>query len=407
MSLKDKIKSIAQDNAGNVVAIRRHIHSNPELSFKEFETAKYIADSLKDLGLRPVEGIANTGVSAIIEGRNPAKKIIALRADIDALPITEANEVDYKSNNEGVMHACGHDAHTSSLLGTAHILNQVKDEFEGTVKLIFQPGEEKAPGGASLMIKDGVLKNPEPQSILGQHVMPLIPVGKIGFKEGIYMASADEIYMTVKGRGGHGAMPDRNIDPVLIASHIIVALQQIVSRNATPTIPSVLSFGKVIAEGATNVIPNEVKIEGTFRTLNEEWRQEAKIKIKKMAEGIAKSMGGECDFHFLDGYPFLYNNEDLTRRNKEFAIEYMGEENVIDLDVWMAAEDFAFYSQEIDACFYRLGVRNESKGITSNVHTPTFNIDENALEIGSGLMAWLAIKELGYEERSSTSTTGG
>jgi len=396
MSLKDKIKSIAHDNAGNVVAIRRHIHSNPELSFKEFETAKYIADSLKDLGIRPVEGIAKTGISAIIEGRNPAKKIIALRADIDALPITEANEVDYKSNNEGVMHACGHDAHTSSLLGTAHILNQVKDEFEGTVKLIFQPGEEKAPGGASLMIKDGVLKNPEPQSILGQHVMPLIPVGKIGFKEGIYMASADEIYMTVKGRGGHGAMPDRNIDPVLIASHIIVALQQIVSRNATPTIPSVLSFGKVIAEGATNVIPNEVKIEGTFRTLNEEWRQEAKIKIKKMVEGIAKSMGGECDFHFLDGYPFLYNNEDLTRRNKEFAIEYMGEENVIDLDVWMAAEDFAFYSQEIDACFYRLGVRNESKGITSNVHTPTFNIDENALEIGSGLMAWLAIKELGY-----------
>ncbi len=396
MSLQDRIKSIARNNAGNIVAIRRHIHSHPELSFTEYQTANYIAKSLRELGLDPEEGIAKTGVAAVIKGKNPGKKVIALRADIDALPIKEANDVDYKSKNEGIMHACGHDAHTSSLLGTAHILNQIKDEFEGTVKLIFQPGEEKAPGGASLMIKDGVLQNPAPESILGQHVMPLIPVGKIGFKEGIYMASADEIYMTVKGKGGHGAMPDRNIDPVLIASHIIVALQQIVSRNATPTIPSVLSFGKVIAEGATNVIPNEVKIEGTFRTLNEDWRREAKVKIKKMAEGIATSMGGECEFHFLDGYPFLYNNEELTRRNKEFAIEYMGEENVIDLDVWMAAEDFAFYSQEIDACFYRLGVRNESKGITSNVHTPTFNIDEDALEIGSGLMAWLAVKELSY-----------
>lgn len=398
MDLKERIKSIANRNAEKVVAIRRHIHSNPELSFQEFNTAKYIAKSLKELGLEQVESVANTGVSALVKGKNPDKKIIALRADIDALPIVEANEVEYKSKNVGVMHACGHDAHSSSLLGTASILNEIKDEFEGTVKLIFQPGEEKAPGGASLMIKEGVLKNPAPQGILGQHVMPLIPVGKIGFREGIYMASADEIYMTVKGRGGHAAMPDRNIDPVLIASHIIVALQQIVSRNATPTIPSVVSFGKVIAEGATNIIPNEVKIEGTFRTLNEEWRKEAKVKMKKMAEGIAEAMGGMCEFRFLDGYPFLYNDVALTKRNKGFAIEYMGKENVIDLDVWMAAEDFAFYSQEIDACFYRLGVRNEEKGIISNVHTPTFNIDEDALEIGAGLMAWLAVKELDYQK---------
>ena len=396
MDLKERIKSIANRNADKVIAIRRHVHSNPELSYQEFNTAKYIANTLRELGLNPVEGVAETGVTALIEGKNPDKKVIALRADIDALPIVEANNVDYKSKNEGAMHACGHDAHTSSLLGTASILNEIKDEFDGTVKFIFQPGEEKAPGGASLMIKDGVLKNPTPHGILGQHVMPLIPVGKIGFREGIYMASADEIYMTVKGKGGHGAMPDRNIDPVLIASHIIVALQQIVSRHATPTIPSVVSFGKVIAEGATNIIPNEVKIEGTFRTLNETWRAEAKNKMKKMAEGIAEAMGGECEFNILDGYPFLYNDEELTRRNKGFAIEYVGEENVIDLDIWMAAEDFAFYSQQVDACFYRLGVRNEEKGITSNVHTPTFNIDEDALEIGSGLMAWLAVSELGY-----------
>jgi amidohydrolase len=394
MDLLIRIKGLAKDNAGSVVESRRYIHSHPELSFQEYNTAKYIASQLRKMGIEPQEGVANTGVTAVVKGNNPGKKVIALRADIDALPIIEANEVSYKSQNTGVMHACGHDAHASSLLGTAWILNNIKDQFEGTVKLLFQPGEEKAPGGASLMIKEGVLQNPSPNSILGQHVMPLIPVGKIGFREGIYMASADEIYITVKGKGGHAAMPDRNIDPVLIASHLIVALQQIVSRNATPTIPSVLSFGRVIAEGATNIIPNEVKIEGTFRTLNEDWRREAKIRMKKLAEGLAESMGGSCEFNILDGYPFLYNNEELTRRNRQSAVEYVGEENVIDLDVWMAAEDFAFYSHEIDACFYRLGVRNESKGIISNVHTPTFNIDEDALEIGAGLMAWMAIKEL-------------
>ncbi len=394
MDLKAKIKQLAKDIAGDIIDVRQHLHSYPELSFQEFETAKFIASALKKIGLEPIEGIAKTGLSALIQGKNPSKKVIALRADIDALPITEANEISYKSKNKGIMHACGHDVHTSSLLGTATILNQLKNEFEGTIKLIFQPGEEKAPGGASLMIKEGILQNPAPAKILGQHVMPLLPVGKIGFREGLYMASADEIYITVTGKGGHGAMPDRNIDPVLIASHIIVALQQVVSRFATPTTPTVLSFGKVIAEGATNIIPNEVKIEGTFRTLNEKWRAEAKIKMKKLAEGLAESMGGKCDFHILDGYPFLYNNKELTRRNKEFATAYMGVENIIDLDIWMAAEDFAFYSQEIDACFYRLGTRNEEKGIISNVHTPTFNIDEHALEIGSGLMAWMAIKEL-------------
>ena len=396
MDLKENIKNKASVIASSIVGIRRHLHSHPELSYKEFETAKYISKSLREIGLTPVEGIANTGISTLIEGRNPSRKVVALRADIDALPITEANEVSYKSKKEGVMHACGHDVHTSSLLGTAKILNQIKDQFEGTVKLIFQPAEEKAPGGASLMIKEGILENPRPQNILGQHVAPLIPVGKIGFKEGIYMASADEIYITVKGKGGHAAMPHGNIDPVLIASHIIVALQQVVSRFATPTIPTVVSFGKVIADGATNVIPDEVKIEGTFRTLNEKWRAEAKKKMKKLAEGIAESMGGQCDFYILDGYPFLYNSEELTRRHKNFAIDYVGEENVVDLDIWMAAEDFAYYSQEIDACFYRLGTRNEKKGIVSNVHTPTFDIDEDAIEQSIGLMAWLAVNELKY-----------
>jgi amidohydrolase len=270
----------------------------------------------------------------------------------------------------------------------------VSGDFEGTVKLIFQPGEEKIPGGASLMIKEHVLENPHPSNILGQHVMPSIPAGKVGFREGMYMASADEIYITVKGKGGHAAMPDKNIDPILIASHIIIALQQIVSRNADPKTPTVLSFGKITGNGATNVIPEEVKIEGTFRTLNEAWRKDAHKKMKKMAECIAEGMGGVCDFTILNGYPFLRNAPAFTNRMKDAAIEYLGAENVLDLDLWMASEDFAYYSQVIDSCFYRLGVRNEAKGITSGVHTPTFDIDENALETGAGLMAWLAVKEL-------------
>jgi amidohydrolase len=398
MEILNKIKQLAATRAGKIIDIRRHLHSHPELSFKEFETARYVAATLREFGMEPQEGIAGTGLSVLIKGRNPEKKCIALRGDMDALPIQETNIIPYKSLNAGVMHACGHDVHTSSLLGTAAILNEIKNEFEGSVKLIFQPGEEVAPGGASMMIREGILKNPEPSSIFAQHVTPLLPVGKIGFREGLYMASADELYITVHGKGGHAAMPDKNIDPVLIASHIIVALQQIVSRRATPTIPSVLSFGKFIANGATNIIPDEVKIEGTFRTLNEDWRREAKEKMKKLAEGLAESMGGSCDFRIVHGYPFLYNDIALTKRSKNHAIEYMGAENVVDLDIWMAAEDFAFYSQEVDSCFYRLGVRNEQKGIISNVHTSTFNIDEDALETGAGLMAWIAVRELQSSE---------
>lgn len=394
MSLQEKIKAIAAEQSAISVATRHHLHQNPELSFQEYETAKYIAERLKAIGLTPQEGVANTGVVAVIEGKNPTKKVVALRADMDALPIVEQNEVPYKSRKHGVMHACGHDVHTSSLLSCAAILHQLKGEFEGTVKLIFQPAEEKAPGGASIMIKEGVLENPAPVSMLGQHVAPNIPVGKIGFREGMYMASTDELYLTVKGKGGHGAAPNQLIDPVVIASHIIIALQQIISRNRNPALPSVLSFGRFIADGVTNVVPNEVKIEGTFRNMNEEWREDGLRRMKKMAEGIAEAMGGSCEFEVLRGYPFLKNNPELTRRAKEAAIAYMGAENVIDLDIWMAGEDFAYYSQVVDSCFYRLGTRNEAKGIVSGVHTPTFDIDEEALTIGPGLMAWLALEEL-------------
>ncbi|WP_144606223.1 M20 metallopeptidase family protein [Algoriphagus algorifonticola] len=392
--LKDKIKSLAKAYKEEVIQNRRHLHSHPELSYQEFETAKFVKSKLEEIGIESLEQKATTGWTALIKGKNPDKKVIALRADMDALPIIEANEVSYKSQNPGVMHACGHDAHTASLLGAAKILNEVKDQFEGTIKLIFQPGEEVAPGGASYMIKDGALNNPRPNGIIGQHVMPFIPAGKVGFRQGIYMASADELYVTVKGKGGHGAMPETLIDPVLIASHMIVALQQVISRAASPKIPSVLSFGRVEALGATNVIPNEVKIQGTFRTLNEEWRAKAHQKMLQIAKGIVEGMGGEVDFEIRKGYPFLQNDPELTARATEAAREYLGEENVIDLDIWMAAEDFAYYSQEIDGCFYRLGTRNEAKGIVSGVHTPTFDIEEDALEIGAGLMAWLAVAEL-------------
>lgn len=394
MSIDLKIKQLAKDYAAEVVANRRYLHTNPELSFQEYNTAKFVAQKLKDIGLTPQEGIANTGVVALIEGRNPSSKVIGLRADMDALPIFEKNDVPYKSQNEGVMHACGHDAHTSSLLGTAKILHQLREEFEGTIKLVFQPAEEKAPGGASIMIKEGVLENPSPASMLGQHVAPNVPVGKIGFREGMYMASTDEIYMTIKGKGGHGAMPDQLIDPVLIASHVIVSLQQIISRNRKPANPSVLSFGRFIADGVTNVIPNEVTIQGTFRCMDEEWREDGLRRMKKMAEGITEAMGGVCEFEIVKGYPFLKNHPELTRRIKAEATAYMGAENIIDLDLWMAGEDFAFYSQVVDSCFYRLGTRNEARGIVSGVHTPTFDIDEAALEIGPGLMAWLSIREL-------------
>lgn len=392
--LKDKIKILAKAFKEEAVFTRRHLHKNPELSFKEYNTAAFVKERLIEMGITEIESKAGTGWSALIEGRNPQKHILALRADMDALPIIEANEVSYKSQNFGVMHACGHDVHTASLLCAAKILQELKNDFEGTVKLIFQPGEEVAPGGASLMIRDRVLENPRPSGIIGQHVMPLIPVGKVGFRPGIYMASADELYIKVKGKGGHGAMPEMLIDPVLIACHLIVALQQVVSRSASPKIPSVLSFGRVEALGATNVIPNEVNIQGTFRTLDEPWRAKAHQKMLQIAHGIVEGMGGELDFEIRKGYPFLKNDPQMTARAIQAAQDYLGEENVLNLDLWMASEDFAFYSQEVDGCFYRLGTRNEEKGIISGVHTPTFDIDEDALEIGAGLMAWLAVSEL-------------
>ncbi|MCB0548898.1 MAG: amidohydrolase [Phaeodactylibacter sp.] len=393
--LKDKIQKLAQTYHQDVIHIRRHLHQNPELSYEEVETGKYISAKLQEYGIPHQHGVADNGVVGLIQGRNPGKRVVALRADIDALPIEEANEVPYKSRKPGIMHACGHDVHTSSLLGAARILHEMKREFEGTVKLIFQPAEERLPGGASIMIKEGVLENPRPATILGQHVHPPLEVGKVGMRAGNYMASADELYMTVRGKGGHGALPQDCIDPILITAHILTALQQVVSRNADPALPSVLTFGYVASTGgATNIIPNEVKLKGTFRTMDERWRFDAHQRMKRMAEGIAESMGGSCELDILVGYPVLFNNEELTRKAFRYAEEYLGKENVVELPIRMTAEDFAYYSQEMPACFYRLGTGNPARGITSPIHTNTFDVDEDCLALSIGLMAWMAVKEL-------------
>ena len=384
----EKIKALAKQYAPDLIEIRHHLHAHPELSYQEFETSKFIQQQLNKLRI-PFEIKATTGVIGMIKGKNPEKRVIALRADIDALPIKEENNVTYKSQNDGIMHACGHDVHTTCLLGAAKILNDLKAEWEGTVKLIFQPGEEKNPGGASLLIKEGVLENPKPSSIFGLHVHPGLAIGKMSFRSGKVMASADELYITIKGKGGHAASPHLCIDPILIASHLIVSLQQIVSRNNNPHNPTVLSITAVQGGSTTNVIPNEVKLKGTFRAMDEEWRFKAHGLIRKMSTDLVHSMGGEIDLLIDVGYPSVYNNEELNETTRKKAEEFIGKANVEETEPRMGAEDFGYYTQLIPGCFYRLGVMNIEKGIVSGVHTPTFNIDESAIEIGMGMMAWL------------------
>ncbi len=388
----DKIKKLSIESLEDVIRIRRHIHKFPELSFHEEKTSAYIQTELKNIGIPFTNGHVKTGIIGTIEGKNPKSKTILLRADIDALPILEKNNVSYKSSNEGVMHACGHDAHTASLIGAAKILNSLRDEFTGTIKILFQPAEEKLPGGAKLLIEEGVFESIQPNVCLAQHVFPELPAGKVGFKKGLYMASTDELHVTVHGKGGHAALPHKVIDPVVIAAQLIINLQQIISRNNNPITPSVLSFGYIEGKGATNVIPNEVKIKGTFRTFDENWRDEAHEKMLQMANSIATSMGGSCDFEIKNGYPFLTNDFEITDLAIEAAKEFLGEENVVDLDLRMTSEDFAYLSHEFPSCFYRLGT-NDGKN-NSNLHTPTFNIDEKSLEIGAGLLAYIAIKQL-------------
>lgn len=392
--IKSKIKELSKAYLNEIIEVRRYFHANPELAFQENNTAEYICHELDKLNIAYRKEIAKTGVVALIQGKNPTLKTIGLRADMDALQISEKNQVDYCSRYEGKMHACGHDVHMASLLGTARILQQLKDDFDGSVKLIFQPSEEKYPGGAIQMIKEGVLQNPLVSAMLGQHVYPSVNSGKIAIKSGKSMASTDEIFITIKGRGGHAATPELNVDPVVIASHVIIGLQQLVSRLATPTIPTVLSFGRVVAGGKTNVIPDEVFLEGTLRTVDESWRKKAHKHIAKITENICKAFDAECEVFIDSGYPYLLNEEKLTTRVRNYAVDFLGESNVIDMDLRMTAEDFAYFSHSLPSCFYRLGVKNPDNNEIRNLHTASFDVDESCLETGMGFMAWIAINEL-------------
>ena len=389
----ERVQHLAKAILSEIIEIRRHLHKNPELSFEEFETSKFLKDQLASWGLAIDREWVTTGFSVVIDS-GKAGKTVGIRADLDALPILERANVPYKSIIDGKMHACGHDVHSACLMGAAKILNETKTDWKGKVVLFFQPGEEKLPGGASLAIKEGFLKEYKPDLMLAQHVYPEFEVGYVGFKEGTYMASADEIYLTVKGVGGHAALPHNNIDPIVIAASIITELQKLSSRIAPPTLPTVLSFGKIIGNGATNVIPDEVKIEGTLRTFSEEWRLIFHSRIETICKYTAEAHGGTCVVDIRKGYPFLVNDAQVTTKSIADAKTYLGNEKVKLLDLRMTAEDFAYFSQECPSCFYRLGVGNEKEGIKKSVHHPEFQVDERSLEIGVGLIAHLAIQHL-------------
>ncbi|UCG27236.1 MAG: amidohydrolase [Bacteroidales bacterium] len=398
MIIPDIIKALARKYREETISYRRNLHMYPELSFKEYETSRFIAEQLERSDILFQTGYVKTGIVGKIRAGNPGAGVVALRADMDALPIREENQVSYRSKNNGIMHACGHDLHMASLLGAAKILKELDGSFDGTVLLVFQPGEELIPGGASLMIEEGALNNPKPDLIIAQHVSPDLEAGKMGFRNGKYMASSDEIYMTIRGKGGHAALPDQTTDTVLITSRIIVELKEMITNKPYGGIPTILSFGRISAEGATNVIPGEVTVEGTFRTFDEEWRKEAHLLLSDKAKEIAAESGGICEFHIAPGYPFLINDEKVTRSARKYTSQYIGEENIVPLDLRMTSEDFAYFSQVFPATLFRLGTRNEKKNIISSLHSPTFDIDEDIIELSSGNLAWLTVSFLSEKQ---------
>jgi amidohydrolase len=393
-----EIKNILYKNSDRfleeVTTIRRHLHRNPERSFEEKNTSQYIRDLLDKWNISYAYPFVENGLLASIEGAKSGNHVIALRTDMDALPITEQTNLEFASENEGVMHACGHDIHMACMLGAIRILNEMKEHIHGKVLFIFQPGEEQLPGGAKLMLEEGLFDNITPDMIIAQHVLPEMEAGTVGFRSGAYMASSDEVYITVKGKGGHAALPENINDPILMASHILITLQQEINRKSPKSVPTVLSFGKVTANGAMNVIPDEVRLEGTFRTMDEEWRKKAHGLIGQITAGTANAMGGTADLEIRPGYPALKNDPDLTRKAMELAVELHGMQKVTDMDIRMTAEDFAWYAQKYPSMLYRLGVKSPESDEVHPLHSGKFVADERALKTGMTTLAWLAIQLL-------------
>lgn len=392
--MKTTIQQLVIQHTDYVTQCYRTIHANPELSFQEYQTAAFVCAELDKMGIEYRNGIAGTGVLGVLKGKNPSKKVIALRADMDALPVCEVIDVAWKSKNENVMHACGHDVHTACLLGAAQVLNTIRDEWEGTILLVFQPGEEKAPGGARLMLEAGVFDDYKPELMLAQHVSVDYPTGTMGFRSGKIMASADEIHVKVHGKGGHGALPQLVNDTVLATAQTLVSLQQVKSRLCHPLTPMVLTFGKFIAAGAQNVIPHEVQLSGTLRTVDETWRKAAKQHIHRIITQTTAAYGCTAEIDMPDGYPCVVNDTEITHKAREFAAEWVGEGHVVDLEMRMTSEDFSFFTQQYPATFYRFGVKGEINKNTGGLHSADFVIDENALPIGFGGLAWLAFNFL-------------
>ena len=396
----EEIKSLAKKYFPQLVKIRQHLHQYPELSFQEFETSKYIQSQLKEAGIPFTTGHVKTGIVAIIQGQNPSSKTILIRGDMDALPIQENNHMSYQSAHAGIMHACGHDVHSTCVLGAAFILNETKHLWNGTIKIMFQPGEEVLPGGSSLMIKEGVLENPKVDKALALHVHPSMEIGKVGFKQGMYMASTDELYITVNGKGGHAAMPSNYVNPLLIASEMLLLINQSFMNKESlegtkgEQVPTVVAFGKIEGKGATNVIPDKVEMAGTMRTMDEAWRKNIHAHLETLVGFISEKYGITSNLRIEKGYPVLMNDVDFTKTCTASAKKYLGDTQVEELPLRMTAEDFAFITQKVPSCFFRLGTGNQARNLTSEVHTSTFDIDENALEIGAGLLAWLSIQEM-------------
>lgn len=395
--MKQLIKVKSDAYFDEVVAIRRQLHQHPELSFCEKETAELIKRVLASKNIEYQSDIAGNGVVATITGNSKLQTSnfkLALRADLDALPIQESSDLPFRSVNDGVMHACGHDAHTAMLLGITMILNDLRDKFSGTVKLIFQPGEEKLPGGASLMIKEGVIDDVD--MIIAQHVYPDLPCGEVGFHAGAYMASSDEVNITVKGRGGHAAKPAERDNTLLAAAKIVSELSKLYSEKDINACKSngLLTFGSFVADGTYNVVPSEVNLKGTMRTFDENKRKLLKDNILKISNEIAAEFGCKAEVFIEQGYPSLQNDVKLTEKCAAFAKDYLGDSMVKELPQLMTAEDFAWYSQKVPACFYRLGTANPSKGIDSKQHTANFNIDEESMKIGMETMTYLTLNLL-------------